>query len=163
MNQKRPLDETGVTALARIWQAFGPHPKSFRERQRAHQASLSDADLLALRIQESYADTGELTRQFLGLAVPMWIEKMRWWPGRYRERRAHELGEELAASQGLVADDNPEGRVPRSERGEVAPQFNLLAQGLGLLALCPGGVVFAGQHWQAEPGTADPRGEELSP
>lgn len=157
---KRALDEG--SALARIWQAFGPHPKSARERQRAHLASLTDADLLALRIAESESDTGPLTRQFLGLAVPMWIDKMRYWPASYREKRAHELGEELAASQGLVADDNPEGRVPRSERGEVAPQFNLLAQGLALIAFCPGGVVFAGQHWQAEAGAGDPRGREPS-
>lgn len=148
----RTLGAGEATAFARLWVSYGLWPKSSRERRQAHQASLTDADLLAVRIEESRGDVGELTRQFLGLAVPMWIERLRWWPASYRERRAHAIGEELAASHALVADDNPEGRVPRSERGEVALGFNLIAEALALLAFCPGGVVFAGEHWQAKAG-----------
>ena len=89
---------------------------------------------------------------FLGLAVPMWIDKMRWWRPAYREQLAHKIGEEIGAAQSLIADENAEGRVPRSERGAVAADFNLIAQGLALLAFCPGGVVFAGHHWEAQQG-----------
>lgn len=149
----RVLVSPDGTAFARLWVTYGLWPKSSRERSRAHLASLSGEDLLALRIEESRADVGELTRQFLSLAVPMWIDRMRWWRAERREREAHRVGEEIAASHALVADDNPEGRVPRSERGTVAAGFNVIAQGLALLAFCPGGVVFAGEHWQAEPGS----------
>ncbi|HEU4582678.1 MAG TPA: hypothetical protein VFS67_30685 [Polyangiaceae bacterium] len=148
----RALNPTESSAFARLWQAYGHWPKSSRERKQAHLSSLSDADLLALRIDESRSDVGEVTRICLCLAVPMWIDKMRWWRAARREQLAHELGEEIAASHVLVADDNPEGRVPSSERGTVALGFNRIAQGLALLAFCPGGVVFAGEHWQAQPG-----------
>ena len=148
----RTLDASESNAFARLWVAFGPHPKSARERRRAVLASLSGEDLLALRIQESRDDVGELTRTFLGLAVPMWIDKMRWWRPAYREQLAHKIGEEIGAAQSLIADENAEGRVPRSERGAVAADFNLIAQGLALLAFCPGGVVFAGHHWEAQQG-----------
>lgn len=148
----RPLVSDGVSAFARLWVAHGPRLGTSAERRRAHTASLSDEDLLAVRIEESRNDVGPIARQFLALAVPMWIDKMRWWRAGHRELVAHEIGEEIAASQALVADENPEGRVPRSERGTVAIGFNLVAQGLALLAFCPGGVVFAGAHWQAEPG-----------
>lgn len=147
----RPLTSPGVTAFARLWTAYADR-RTRRERREAHSASLTNADLLAVRIEESRSDVAPIAAQFLKLAVPMWIDSMRWWRPAHREMVAHRVGEEIAASHALVADENPEGRVPRSEQGTVAVGFNLVAQGLALLAFCPGGVVFAGCHWEAQQG-----------
>lgn len=122
-----------------------------RAEREAYWASRTEEDLLRMRIEQSENDVPPLMRLFLCTSVPMWIHETRFWRAEYREQKAHELGEELAASQALVADDNPEGRAGKGEQGDVAAGFNLLAQGLALLAYCPGGVVFAGQHWEAAP------------
>jgi hypothetical protein len=34
--------------------------------------------------------------------------------------------------------------------GQTAEVFNALADGLAVLAFCPGGVKFLGQHWEAD-------------
>jgi len=139
------LDTEAAAIAERIRLRF----EKMRAEREAYWASRTEEDLLRMRIEESQGDTGPLTRVFLSTAVPLWIDRVRYWRPAYREQKAHELGEEIAASQALVADDNPEGRVGKAERGEVAAGFNLLAQGLALLAYCPGGVVFAGHHFEA--------------
>jgi len=151
MSTVRPLDPTESNAFARLWQAYGLWPKSARERKQAHLSSLSDADLLALRIEESRGDVDPVTRQLLLLAVPLWIDRFRFWSGAARERLAQRLVETIAYSQGIAAICEPDARGTE-ERGAMREGFNAIAQGLALLAFCPGGVVFAGEHWQAEPG-----------
>lgn len=125
--------------------------KKMRSEREAYWASRTEEDLLRMRIEESEQDVPPLMRLFLSTAVPMWIGEARFWHPAYRQQKAHEIGEEIAASQALVADENPEGRVGKGERGDVAAGFNLLARGLALLAFCPGGIVFAGHHWEASP------------
>jgi hypothetical protein len=127
-----------------------------RVERQAYWESRTEEDLLRMRIAESQGDTPPLMRLFLSTSVPMWIDKMRYWRPAYREQKAHEIGEEIGASQALVADENVEGRVGKGERGDVADGFNLLAQGLALLAFCPGGVVFAGHHWAVTPEAPTP-------
>lgn len=122
-----------------------------RAERQAYWQSRTEQDLLRMRIEASTDDVPPLMRLFLSTSVPMWIDEVRYWRPAYREQKAHQIGEEIGASQALVADENPEGRVGKGERGRVAVGFNLLAQGLGLLAYCPGGVVFAGHHWEASP------------
>jgi hypothetical protein len=125
--------------------------QKMRAERQAYWASRTEEDLLRMRIEASAGDVPPLMRLFLCTSVPMWIHEARFWRPEYREQKAHEIGEEIAASQALVADENVEGRVGKGERGEVAAGFNLLAQGLALLSFCPGGVVFAGHHWEACP------------
>lgn len=141
--------ETDEAATAeRIRQRF----QKMRAEREAYWSSRTEEDLLRMRIEESEQDVPPLMRLFLVTSVPMWIHEARFWRPAYREQKAHEIGKEIAASQALVADGNVEGRPGKAEgRGEIAAGFNLLAQGLALLALCPGGVVFAGQHWEASP------------
>jgi hypothetical protein len=119
-----------------------------RVEREAYWGSRTEEELLGMRIAESEHDAPPLMRLFLSTSVPLWIDRVRYWRPAYREQKAHEIGEEIAASQALVADENVEGRVGKGERGDVADGFNLLAQGLALLAFCPGGVVFAGHHWE---------------
>lgn len=139
--------DSDTASLARVRLRF----EKMRAERQAYWASRTDQELLAMRIEESQGDAPPLMRLFLSTSVPMWIDEVRYWRPAYREQKAHEIGEEISASQELVADANVEGRVGKGERGWVAIGFNLLAQGLALLAYCPGGVVFAGHHWQASP------------
>lgn len=148
------VDDTA--SLARVRLRF----EKMRAERQAYWESRTDQELLGMRIEESRGDAPPLMRLFLSTAVPLWIERVQYWRPAYREQKAHELGEELGACQALVADENVEGRVGKAERGDVADGFNLLAQGLALLAFCPGGVVFAGHHWEAvtpaDPAEASP-------
>jgi hypothetical protein len=120
-----------------------------RAKREAYWSSRTEQDLLRMSIEESKGDVPPLMRLFLSTAVPLWIDRVQHWRPVYREQRAHEIGAEIGASQALVADGNVEGRVAKADRGKVAAGFNLIAEGLALLAFCPGGVTFAGHHWEA--------------
>ncbi len=123
-----------------------------RARERAEReakwAAMSAADILRLRIEESRGEVDFVTGAFLGISVPLWIEEMRAWSADRREHKAHELGKVIAYGAGAAALADPDRRAT-SKRGELGNAFNALAQGLACLAYCPGGIVFAGHHWQA--------------
>jgi len=118
-----------------------------RAEREAQWAAMSDEQLLRLRIAESAAEFDRVTGAFLGLAVPMWIDQMRYWPAERRANKAHELAEVIAFGQGSAAMADPAARGTE-KKGGLALTFNALAQGLACLAFCPGGVVFAGHHWE---------------
>lgn len=62
-------------------------------------------------------------------------------PMSWAFRRAEEAGQ-VVAEKGDVLMYGGKG---------CASAFNALAEGLAILALCPGGVRFAGRHWEANP------------
>lgn len=119
-----------------------------RAERQAKWAATSDEDILRMRIEASEQDVDAVTKGFLGLTVPMWIELMRPWRPERRVQKGHELVEIIAYEQAIAAICEPEARGT-ARKGEVARGFNAIAQGLAVLAYCPGGIVFAGHHWEA--------------
>jgi tetratricopeptide (TPR) repeat protein len=86
----------------------------------------------------------------LELAVPMWIERFR--PMTWEERikvRDEALGiigcDTDAESIACLVAGGP------AKPGRVAAAFNAIAKALALGALQPGGVTFAGMHFEAKP------------
>jgi hypothetical protein len=122
------------------------------DRQRAEReakwAATSDDEILRMRIEESRGGLDPVTTAFLGLTVPMWIEMMRPWHPERRVRKGHELVELIAYEQAIAAMCDTEARGT-IKPGGLTKAFNAIAQGLACLAYCPGGIVFAGHHWEA--------------
>ena len=119
-----------------------------RAEREAKWAATSDEEILRMRIEGSKRDLDAVTTAFLGLTVPMWIELMRPWQAERRARKAQELVEIIAYEQAIAAICEVEARGT-ARKGEIARGFNAIAQGLACLAFCPGGIVFAGHHWEA--------------
>lgn len=86
----------------------------------------------------------ELLKVALLTAVPLWIERVKPWDWERRLARA-EQAVDVIASEG----DNILHRS--REQGESAKAFNALAEALAILAYQPGGVEFAGMHWEVVP------------
>lgn len=148
-----------------LWRAFRRAQRLTQARARYETApqptpaSPTEAEQLRMRIDLSRGDTDEITRMSLGLAVPIWIDRMRDWRPAYRQLVAHELVEVTAFEQGSAAMCDPDAALSSKlhRPGEMTGAFNAVAQGLACLAFCPGGVVFAGHHWEAL--TATPTSE----
>lgn len=119
-----------------------------RAAREAKWAAMTDEDILRLRIEESRGDLDPITTAFLGATVPMWIHEMRRWSPERREHKARELGQVIAYGPGAAALADPDRRGS-TRSGALGSAFNALAQGLACLAFCPGGIVFAGHHWEA--------------
>jgi hypothetical protein len=81
----------------------------------------------------------------LSLAVPMRIHQLLTSPDRDGLQRM--WASRAATEVGSHGDDLMFGS---KKKGTTADVFNRLAEGLAALALCPGGVLFAGQHWCVE-------------
>jgi hypothetical protein len=85
--------------------------------------------------------------------VPLWIEEVRRWDPTVRESRAHEAGDAIAYGGGAAAvatggkERNKSKKKKRPNQG-AAEVFNAMSMGLAILAFCPGGVTFAGNHWE---------------
>lgn len=77
----------------------------------------------------------------LELAVPAWIDRVRMLSPAEQEARR-------AAAVELIAH-GADALVRKAKAGKAAAQFNAIAEGLALLALCPGGVTWCGMHWEA--------------
>lgn len=90
----------------------------------------------------------------LEAAVPLWIVELRRMPAGQRERTRTvwaRAGAESIAHKGDVL------QYGSKRRGEAADVFSHLARGLAALAFQPGGVTFAGLHFEA---TADANPDE---
>jgi hypothetical protein len=135
--------------LREFWAAFGRHEAKQRAKRDAA-PPLSDSTLLRMRIEESSKQMDPITSACLGVAVPMWIERMRHWLPREIEQRAHALVEITAHDQAVAAmvDDAARASTKRHQPGQLGKAFNAIAEGLACLAHCPGGIVFAGHHWE---------------
>lgn len=130
---------------ARITERF----RKMRVEREAKWAATTDEEILRMRIDESAGDLDPITKACLGMAVPMWIDRMQYWRPAYREETAHKLAEVVAYEQSVAALCDTEARGT-ARKGDLGKAFNAIAQGLACLAFCPGGVVFAGSHWEAK-------------
>lgn len=112
---------------------------------------MDDAEILRRSLEESRGEVDPLLSICLSCAVPLWIEKVRSWTSEEREAKAHAAGHTIAYGSGAAAvatggKERSKKKRPNQGAGEV---FNAMAMGLALLAYCPGGVTFAGNHWEA--------------
>lgn len=149
--------ETRDENFARNADAIAARINARLDRERAERdakwAAMSHEDILRMRIDESANDFDAITKACLGAAVPMWIDRMRRWLPREREERAHAHVELTAHSQGVAAIADREAALSSKlhRPGEMGLAFNAVAEGVAILAYCPGGVVFAGSHWEVKP------------
>jgi hypothetical protein len=84
----------------------------------------------------------ELLKITLAAAVPLWIHQFRMLSEDDRLAIAKECG-------GVVAEKGDIIQFKSTKKGETAKAFNQLARGLACLAYAPGGVTFAGMHFEA--------------
>jgi hypothetical protein len=88
----------------------------------------------------------------LELAVPLWIERVRRrWSDESRIARARQLVEVIAGEGDKILFPiraEPKSRQAYARLG-TAEAFNALAEALALLSFAPGGVTFAGRHWES--------------
>lgn len=78
----------------------------------------------------------------LACAVPLWIEQFRPLTDDARLAIARVSGQEIAEHGDIIL-------YRSKKKGETAAAFNHLARGLAVLAFAPGGVTFAGLHFEA--------------
>lgn len=89
-------------------------------------------------------DDPVLLKAALSVSVPLWIQELS--PLSHEERL--EIGLECACGLTQKGDNI----LYKSQRaGETAHAFNALAKGLACLSFQPGGVKFAGLHFEAQP------------
>lgn len=117
----------------------------------AYWAGKTEADIEALALEQSERESGDLGGQwFLPLlldAVPRWATRHFTTDPDERVKRAHDLGEVIAYSQGAAAISDRDARC--SEKGEIAKVFNAVAEGMAIGAYCPGGTSpIAGMRWE---------------
>lgn len=112
---------------------------------------MEDAEVLRRAIVESAGEIDPVMAICLSCAVPLWIETMRSWSAGRRETEAHAAGHTIAYGAGAAAVATGGRERNKSSRGNkgAAEVFNAVAKGLAILAYCPGGVTFGGQHWEA--------------
>jgi hypothetical protein len=96
---------------------------------------------------KSYLDShpsADVLRISLEAAVPLWIDQLSRMPERDRERTRMAWAHEAADVIGSKGDALQYG----GKRGEAANAFNHLARGLAVGAFQPGGISFAGLHFE---------------
>lgn len=77
----------------------------------------------------------------LAVAIPMWVEQLKKRP----------FAELLARGGGLADIIATKGDVLQfggGKKGETGAAFNALAEALAILSFFPGGVTFAGDHYE---------------
>ena len=89
----------------------------------------------------------------LSAAVPLYIMELQAQGGPVQEQypSCSEV-EQLLGAKGVARLLGAKGDVllfGEGKKGEAAGVFNAMARGLAILAFCPGGVTFFGQHWEA--------------
>lgn len=87
---------------------------------------------------------GDILSISLSAAVPLRIidYKRQGGPTDDDRERARRTGH-------LIAEKGDVLQFRGKKKGEAAEIFNALADGLAVLAFCPGGVKFLGHHWDA--------------
>lgn len=88
----------------------------------------------------------------LSAAVPLWIHTVRQrghaaWVARLAEKSGE--WSQTLAERGDVLQYGHKKKT-KSNEGEVAQLFNMLAEALAHMAFVPGGVRVFGEHWIAE-------------
>lgn len=111
---------------------------------------------------EQTQGTLEQLRMSLSLAVPLWVQRFideRWSIDalmRLGPKVASVLGSEGTALMWPAKPDKggalmPDGTRARAPALGTAGLFNLLAQGLAAASFVPGGIKFAGAHFESNP------------
>lgn len=140
----RARDEADSTRVAERF-------RRMRENRAAYWASKTPDDVQAMALEQSERDAEGFDEWFIPLlfdAVPKWARRHWGTDPDVRVRRAHELAEVIAYSQGSAAISDPDARGTE-KKGGVAEVFNAIAEGLGIGAFSPGGATFAGVNWLA--------------
>jgi len=99
------------------------------------------ATLLRREGEEVTPESAELLKSALSAAVPLWIEKLK--QEGTDSVDAGAIAETIAFKGDIIMYGS-------KKKGEAAAAFNELAKGLALLSFCPGGVTFAGLHFEAK-------------
>lgn len=111
---------------------------------------------------DTEAQRRELLLASLQILVPLWIGHVNGWTLEQRCARAHEasavlaLGENCDELRGRYGS-GPASFANGSPNGSGAV-LNSLAMGIALLALQPGGIDYAGAHWETTPLAGAARG-----
>ncbi len=84
----------------------------------------------------------DLLRISLEAAVPLWQERLRAISWEVLQERAREAAD-MIASKGDVL------QFGGGKKGEAAQAFNRCAEAITILSFLPGGVTFAGLHFEA--------------
>jgi len=79
----------------------------------------------------------------LSAAVPLRVEEFKRRPWSELQTRAAECAQIVAEKGDII-------QYRSKKKGETAKAFNALAEGLAIGAFAPGGIRFAGLHFQAE-------------
>lgn len=102
---------------------------------------------------DTEAQRRELLLASLQILVPLWIDHARGWTPEQRCARAHEASGVLAMGEHCDELRGRHGNGPASfangSPGGSGAMLNSLAMGIALLALQPGGIDYAGAHWEA--------------
>lgn len=87
--------------------------------------------------------TGHPLAIALSAAVPLAVAELvrKGGPSNDDWVMAREAGQQLA--------EHGDNLLYRGKPGESARLFNTVAHALAVLAFCPGGVTFCGEHWEA--------------
>jgi hypothetical protein len=111
---------------------------------------------------DTEAQRRELLLASLQILVPLWIGHAREWTPEQRCARAVDAAaimgcggqcDELRGRHGSGAERFVSGMpAAAGAEGEI---LNSLAMGIALLALQPGGIDYAGAHWEARPRAGD--------
>jgi hypothetical protein len=98
----------------------------------------------------------------LSAAVPLWILEVRGWTQLERAERAAacaaivsmgEKNDEVRGQHGAGPALLANGEVARgNNEGGPAAVFTAIACGLAILSYQPGGIFYAGRHWETKPG-----------
>ena len=108
-------------------------------------------------VEEGRGEVDPLLRICLSAAVPLWIEKVRAWTPEEREVKARAAGHTIAYGAGAAAvatggkERNKKKATKQRPNQGAAEVFNAMARGPAILAYGPGGVTFAGSHWEVTP------------
>jgi hypothetical protein len=93
----------------------------------------------------TWGATGSLLIDALAAAVPLRIAELkeRGGPSSQDYDWVRSVVPDLLGSEGDCL------MFHSRERGQTAKVFNALARGLAVMAFCPGGVRWCGEHWEA--------------
>lgn len=110
---------------------------------------MDDAEILRRKLEETRESTDPHMALCLSFAVPLWIDIVRGWDPKEREAKAHAAGHTIAYGAGAAHVATGGKERGKGRTGDAATVFNSIACGLAILAFSPGGVTFAGRHWEA--------------
>jgi len=95
-----------------------------------------------LKIEPPSDDHSHPLYLMLGIAVPLWIEKMKGMSDEDALSRAAECSRRIQDAGECVL-------FRGKKKGKSADAFNAVAEALAVMARCPGGVRFGPNHWDA--------------